>query len=159
MSIRWDGEHLRALSQRLKDAGDEGNGLRRELLKQISDAAKPLAEKIATEEHLDPYMPEQYAAILARDLNVSTQKLFARNPRISVRARGRQHRRKVEWLNQGYINHPVFARGPRKTWRWENRQTGGMKPGFFDDAVEDMLPEVRAAVVKALDNVADQVVR
>jgi len=157
VSIDYDAERLRLLGERLRAVGTEGQGLRRELMKAVTEAAKPLAREIADVEHLKPYMPDRYAAVLAADLNVSSQKILSRNPQISVRARGRQHKRKVEWLNQGNINHPVYARGPRKTWRWENRQVKGMRRGFFDDAVGDVAPELRAQVMKALEEVYRQV--
>jgi hypothetical protein len=103
-------------------------------------------------------MPDRYAGVLSRDLSVTSQKILSgANPSVSVRSRGRQHKRKVEWLNAGNINHPVFARGPRKTWTWENRQTAGMVPGFFDDAVAEAAPELRYQVMRALDEVYRQV--
>jgi hypothetical protein len=143
-------DQLRTLAQRLKDAGDEGKGLRRELMKQMDAAAQPLAVKIASVEHLKPYLPDRYAAVLAADLTVRAQKIFAGNPRVSIRAQGRAHKRKVALLDEGFINHPVFARGPRRTWDWKNRQTGGMRPGFFSEACRDAAPDIREHVLMAI---------
>jgi hypothetical protein len=141
---------LRKLSARLREAGDEGKGLRRELMKQINEAAKPLATEISNVEHLNPYMPDRYAAILAKDLSARASKSFSKNPGVLIRAKARQHKRKVALLDAGVINHPVFARGERKTWRWKNAQTGGMKAGFFTDPCKKATPQIRARVLQAI---------
>jgi hypothetical protein len=143
-------DKLRLVAERLKDAGEQGKGLRRELMKELDAAAQPLARKISSLEHLKPYLPDPYAVILAGDLSVGAQKIFASNPRVSIRAKAREHRRKVRLLDAGFINHPVYARGPRRRWNWVNGQTGGMKPGFFTDPCEQATPEIREHVLAAL---------
>jgi hypothetical protein len=145
---------LRLLSARLREAGKEGQGLRRKLYKQMNEAAEPLAEKIADVEHLKPYMPDRYAAVLAEDLGVRIAKSFSRNPRIEVRAKARQHKRKLVMLDAGIINHPVYAEGERKYWRWSNAQTGGMRPGFFSDVLKEESPQIRDQVMKAMTETA-----
>lgn len=145
---------LRALSARLREAGSEGQGLRRNLYKQMNEAVKPLAEEISAPEHLMAYMPDRYAAILAEDLGVRIAKSFSANPRIEILAKAKQHKRKVRLLDAGRINHPVYARGPRKGWRWSNAQTGGMRPGFFSDATEKASPQIRDKVLKAMTETA-----
>jgi len=144
-------EQLRELALRLKDAGEEGKGFRRELMTQIDKAAQPLARKIASLEHLKPYMPDRYAAALAEDISVRAQKIFAASPRVTVSCRTRgERRRKVRLLDAGFINHPVFGRGPRDEWDWWNGQTGGMKPGFFTDPCRGATPQIREKVLQAL---------
>lgn len=144
-------EQLRTLAARLKEAGAEGQGFRRELIRQLGEAVKPLARDIADPVRLKPYMPDRYAAVLGADLSVGTQRLLAGpSPRISIVAKGRMHRRKVALLEDGFINHPVFARGPRRKWDWENRQTGGMKPGWFSDPCEKAAPDIREHVAEAM---------
>jgi hypothetical protein len=141
---------LDRLAARLRAAGTEGQGLRRELMKAITKAAEPLAKKISSLEHLEPYLPDPYAAILAKDLKVSASKSFSGDPKVSVVAQARQRKRKVVLLDNGFINHPVYARGPRKTWNWSSGQTGGMKAGFFSDATREAAPEIRERVMAAL---------
>jgi hypothetical protein len=159
MAIEGPGqEELRALAARLKEAGNEGKGFRRELVNQLGEAAEPLAAEIADPERLKPYMPDRYAAVLAADLLVTTQKLFAGpSPRISIVAKGREHKRKVQLTEDGSINHPVFAQGIRKTWTWENRQTAGMRPGWFSDPCERAVPEIRDHVLDAMAETARKV--
>ena len=144
-------EQLRTLAARLKEAGTEGQGFRRELMRQLGEAAKPLARDIADPERLKPYMPDRYAAVLGGDLSVGTQRLLAGpSPRISIVAKGRVHARKVALIEDGVINHPVFAQGPRRKWEWSSGQTGGMKPGFFSDPCEKAAPDIRAHVAEAM---------
>lgn len=151
-------DQLERLAEQLKAAGSTGQGLRRELMKQITEAARPLVREISSVEHLIPYMPDRYAAVLAADLTVSAQKSFGKDPRISIQAKAaREKRRKVRWLNQGFINHPIFARGARSTWRWSNAQTGGMKPGFFSDACDRATPQIREKVLQALTETARKI--
>jgi hypothetical protein len=148
---------LHRIAAHLKAAGKEGQGLRRELTQALADAAEPLAKKIASLEHLKPYLPDRYAAVLAADLGVRAAARFGANPRAEVRAKARDHKRKIVLLDDGFINHPVWARGERKTWNWKNRQTGGMRPGFFADACRDERPEIRAKVMQALADTAKQI--
>lgn len=158
MAIEGPGrEQLRTLAARLKDAGDEGQGLRRELLRQLDAAGQPVARKIGSVQHLEAYMPHRYAAVLAGDLSVRVEKLLAgRSPRVSVVARGRRHRRKLQVLEDGRIIHPVFAQGPRRSWDWVE-QTDGMRPGFFFDPCDAAAPGIRDRVLKALDETARRI--
>lgn len=159
MSIDGPGrDQLRLVAARLRDAGDEGKGLKRQLQKNITEAAQPLARKIADVEHLKPYLPDRYAAVLAADLGVKVVNRFSGgNPAVQVRAQAREHKRKVARLDVGLINHPVYARGRRGTWSWSNNQTGGMKPGFFSDACREATPQIRSKVLEALTETAGKI--
>lgn len=142
---------LRALAARLKDAGTEGQGLRRELLKRLDEAAQPLARQIADPARLKPYMPDRYAQVLADDLKVTVRRELSGSPRVSITARGRDHRRKVVQTEDGLLMHPVFGQGLRRTWTWlKEPQTDGMKPGWFSDPVQAAGPDVREAALKAV---------
>jgi hypothetical protein len=147
---------LALLAARLKEAGKQG--LKRELQKNIRDAAQPLAEKIASLGHLEPYMPDRYAAVLAEDLGVRVQNRFSgTSPGVMVRAQARERKRKVARLDVGLINHPVYARGARATWSWSNNQTGGMKAGFFTDPCRDATPQIRSKVLEAMTDTARKI--
>ena len=159
MSIDGPGrEQLRVLAARLKEAGEEGQGFRRELMGQITAAAEPLTREISSLNHLMPYMPDRYAGVLAADISVTAQRIFARNPRVSVRCKtSGPHHRKVRHLDSGLINHPVYAEGPRETWEWVNNQTGGMKPGFFTVPCVKAAPAIREHVLAAMDETARKI--
>jgi len=147
---------LGLLAARLQEAGKAG--LKRELQKRIREAAQPLAREIASLGHLEPYMPDRYAAVLSEDLTVRVQNRFAgTNPGVMVRAQARERKRKVARLDVGLINHPVYARGPRSTWTWRNNQTGGMKAGFFTDPCERATPDIRSKVLEAMTDTARKI--
>lgn len=152
MSVDGPGrEQLRMLAARLKAAGKEGQGLRKELLKELEAAAKPLAREIASAPRLRPYMPDRYADVLAADLAVTVRRELSADPRVLVTARGRSHKRKVVQVEDGILVHPVFAQGPRRRWNWKNgRQTAGMKPGWFSDPVQAAGPDVRERALEAV---------
>ena len=167
MSVDGPGrEQLRVLAARLKEAGEDGKGFRRELMTQIGAAAKPLAREIASVTHLEPYMPDRYAAVLADDLAVTVHRYFAgADPRITVDARARRRKRKVRKLEAGFIAHPVFPAYFARGWRladgrkapWKNEQTAGMKRGFFSDPCEKAAPDIRDHVLKAMSQTARKI--
>lgn len=139
------GTEFAALSRRLKDAGE--TGLRRNLYKAISEAAKPLTQKIGSDEHLRPYMPNRYASTLSDDLSVKVSRLTGRNPGVSIRAKGRVRDRHVARLNAGILMHPLF--GDRERWYVTH-----MTPGFFTDPAEESAPDIRDAILSAMHETA-----
>jgi hypothetical protein len=149
---------LRDLSLRLRAMGSEGKGLRRELYRAINEAAKPVAEQVVSPEWLFPYMPDRYAAVLAPDLRVTTLKRGGQRASVSLRLRGKTRDRQVTRLNVGILRHPVFAREgtPRRDWTWK-WQRGGMRPGFFTDAVRGHVPEIRDRVAEAVHEVGKKI--
>lgn len=149
---------LRDLAAKLRAAGDDGKGLRKNLYKQMNESVLPLAAEISRLAHLEPYLPNRYAEVLSADLKVRIAKsFFAANPRVEVTAQGRAHRRKLKYLDEGFINHPDWARGPRSSWRWSNGQTGGMRPGFFSDVVKEHAPEIRDRIAQAMAETAREI--
>lgn len=150
-------EQLRRVAAGLKAAGNEGQGLRRELMAKLTEAAKPIARTVTDPEHLKPYMPDRYALVLSADLRVNAQRILSGDPRISIRAVAKAKKRKVVNLDRGFINHPIYAQGLRSTWNWSNYQTGGMRPGFFTDACKEATPEIRQKVLDALSETAARI--
>jgi hypothetical protein len=136
---------LRKLSARLREAGTEGQGLRRELYKAINQAAKPLAAEIKNAEHLHSYMPGRYAEVLAADLAVTATKSTSKNPGVAIRAKGRRHKRKVIQLDSGVLKHPLY--GNRDHWF---EQAHGVRAGFFAEPAKRAAPAIRDAVMDAL---------
>jgi hypothetical protein len=148
-----------ALAKRLKDAGE--TGLRRELYKAVSKAAKPLGDQVRSEEYLKPYMPDRYAGVLSRDMSVRTFKgSRSGGARVAIFVKGRDHDRQVTVLERGFIRHPIFADAgvDRRDWRWWT-QAKAMTPGFFSDAVKNAGPQIRRDVLAAMHDVAQQIER
>jgi hypothetical protein len=141
-----------ALSRRLKEAGE--TGLRRELYRKISEAARPLADEISSAEHLVPYMPNRYAAVLASDLSVRVSRRTGNDPGVSIRAKGRSKGRKLQQLDNGLITHPLW--GNREHWF---RQTAAMRAGFFTDPAEHAAPDMRKAILAAMSETSRKITR
>jgi hypothetical protein len=133
----------------LKQVGQDG--LRRELYKAISDAAKPVADEIKSTAHLDPYLPNRYAAVLAAGLRVQTFKQAGVNPGVTIRATAPTPGggRKIRQLDDGHLRHPVY--GNRKVWRGQGAPS--VLPGFFTDPCNAAAPRVRDAIGAAVDRV------
>jgi hypothetical protein len=146
---------LLALSARLRQMGTAGQGLRRELLKSINDAAVPLAREIGSFQHLAPYMPDRYAAVLAEDVEVTAVKRFTSEPSVRIRAKGRVKKRKVVRLNEGFLTHPLY--GNREHWFTQGAPAGGMRPGFFTDPAEKAAPAIRDKVLGAMAETARKI--
>lgn len=139
-----------ALSRRLKEAGE--TGLRRELYSAISRAARPLADEISSADHLRPYMPDRYAEALAADLRVGVSRRTGSDPGVSIRAKGKAKRRKLQQLDAGVIGHPLW--GNREHWF---RQRAAMRPGFFTDPAEHAAPDMRDAILSAMAETARKI--
>lgn len=143
-----------ALGRALREAGE--NGLKREMFQAISDAAKPLAAEIRNVTHLRAYMPDRYADVLAVDIRTHIyRRTTGEEPGVTLVADaptvGRGGR-KVAQRNRGLITHPLF--GDKQRWY---EQTGGMKPGFFDDPVDRAGVQVREQIEAALQRVIDEI--
>lgn len=142
---------LNAVAVRLREIGDEG--LVRELQTAIGRAADPLKDRIPAA--LRPHLPDRYADVLAGELRVSrSTSLGAAGDvaRVTVLASVTgAKKRKLRMSNAGFLWHPVF--GDREVWRVNEAPGHGMSPGWFDDPVEEAVPEIREAVERALDEV------
>ena len=156
-SVEGAAREFADLAKNLREIGEEG--LRRELFDSIDEAAGPVAAEIGNETHLRDVMPNRYADVLARDLKISTHKTTSgSDPGVTILVRaptvGRGGR-KVRQRNAGVITHPVFAQGPRTSWRWKV-QTAGMRPGFVDSPVEHAAPLVRDKILEAVKRITDK---
>jgi hypothetical protein len=77
---------------------------------------------------------------------------------VGVRIQGKRRGlkgRSLARLNAGTVNHPVF--GNRDVW--VNGQTAGITKGFLDSAFQKQAPEVKAAVIKAINNTKNRIYR
>lgn len=152
---------FQALANALREAGE--TGLKNELYKAISDAAQPLAADIQNLTHLRALMPDRYADVFASSLKVSTYKRpTGTEPGVTLVAKaptaGRGGR-KVRQRDLGNLVHPIFATGPRTSWRWVTPDDGrkGITPGFFSGPVAKAGPAVRDQIEQAIKRVRDKI--
>jgi len=150
---------LYELSRRLLDAGTEGQGLRRQLSKAVGEAAKPLAAEIGSVPHLDIYLPNRYAGVLADDLSVTASQRGTVNPAVTIRARPRVRRRQLLFIEAGFLRHPVFARDgvPRRRWTWRTQTAPSVHPRFFFEPCERAVPDIRDKVIAAMHDIGQKI--
>jgi len=147
MDVRVRGaEQLGDLSKRLRAAGDQGKGLRRELYRGINRATKPLkadAQKAAADR-----LPQSggLAGIVAKS-KFSTRTRTGRNPSVSIQAKGTA----AQATDKGIIRHRVFGRDV-----WVTQQ---VPPGWFTETMQAGAPHVRRELLEAMENVVRQIAR
>lgn len=159
LEVRVAGAHqLEALARRLREAGDRS--LPTELRRALSKAAKPLEADVRA--HVGLYLPNRYAAVLERSMKFAVSvRTSGRSPSVTIvfTAKGVRHERQIKTLdNPGLLRHPVFARGPRRTWHWA-RKPQRVRPGFWSDQVEDHKPRIRRDMHAAMHDVAEKITK
>jgi hypothetical protein len=143
---------LEALAFRLRRAGD--TELLREVTKAMRDAVVPVQDEIRA--GLRPDLPDRYAATLDADLRLGVNvRTNERDPGVSVTGTARTKARKLRNLDEGRLTHPVY--GNRE--KWETQAEPSVQPGWFSGAAEAGGPRVRAAIERALADVADKAVK
>lgn len=143
LTVRGANE-LAAITARLKAAGN--GGLRRELLREIRNGAKPLipAVKRSAANHL----PSGYNDEVTTEKFVIRTRTSGRNPGVRVQSLST---RDLKALDQGVLRHPVYPKGDRASWHWVTQQ---IPAGFWTDEMKRRVPAVRRNISRALRNVA-----
>jgi hypothetical protein len=62
--------------------------------------------------------------------------------------------RKLRNLDEGRLTHPLW--GDREHWHTQTGTAQGVTPGWFSGPAEAATPRVRAAIERALDDVAER---
>lgn len=153
--IEASADDFHRLSKALKNAGR--TGLRKELHKGVRDAVKPLLPEARKE--LAAGLPGPLRARGAKTRQV-VQVKTGRNPGVTVAVRyGKRgaglSASNARLLNRsGQVRHPVF--GSRRVWA---NTPAPRSRGWFDDTYRRSAPTVTPVLVKAMERVADQIVR
>lgn len=145
--IRGADEFLR-LSKALKNAGRKE--LRKELHTGIRRSARPLIPKARAE------------ALRRLPKRGGLAKQIAKEPaRVQVRTGAETAGVRIvigkknggaQAANRGHIRHPVF--GNRDVWVVQS-----VPPGWFDEPMKDSAPAIRRDIERAMNDVAEKVVR
>ena len=140
--------HLNALGAAFKAAGDEGKGLKRELLKEIRDETKPASEDVRrSAESLLPRRGGLAARVAGSRFSTSTR--FGANT-AGVRIVGKSGYN-ISRMNAGTLRHPVF--GNRSAW-----VTQSVRPHWFDQPIERAADHgLRDAVVRAISSMSERI--
>lgn len=139
-------EELEKVGRRLVEIGD--NQLRKQLLKGIRTAAKPLVEDIR--ESARDQLPHRggLAELIAKSkMGIRTR--LSGNVSVRLVATSPHD---LDQLNRGKLRHPVF--GDRENWA-----TQDVPKGWFDKPVEKREPAIRDAVLDAMHEIAEQATR
>lgn len=148
---------LKVLSRHLKEAGPEGKGLRKELLKEIRKAVEPAKDAARASAAADLPHRGGLAALIAGSKFTSRTKLGGRDVGVIISARhrktgGRPGMIALKAMDRGRLRHPVF--GNRKVW-----VTQAVRPGWFTRPMEATAPAVRRDVLDAMEKTAEKIVR
>jgi len=137
-------DDLEKLARRLKEEGRDD--LRKELLRGIRDAGKDTIPKVR--EEMLRSLPRRggFAAEAAKaPIGVRTR-ATGKNAGVRIaRTRG-------DWLNRGRLRHPLY--GNRGHWYQQ-----AVPSGWFERAIEGDAPQIRAAVIKVMNDIAAKIAR
>jgi hypothetical protein len=141
---------LESIARHLRRAGD--SELVRELTRGMRDAVGSVPDDIRA--GLRPKLPDVYAAALDADLRIGISvRTNERNPGVSINGTPLTKARKLRNLDEGRLTHP----GPgndREHWYTQIGTAEGVEPGWFTGPAEAATPRVRAAIDRALEDVA-----
>lgn len=141
-------EDFARLAKRLREAGDAGKGLRKELSKGLNQATKPA--KAAIKPSVRARLPRRggLAETIASTISVRQSNISAgRNLRMPIVVRGTHN---IDALDKGHVHHPVF--GDRSVWREES-----VPPRAFTDPVAQRAPQMRQEMSEAIRSVAKKI--
>jgi len=147
------GVELKALSVRLKAAGD--GGLRRQLLKGIRTGAAPLVEDVRQAAldilpksgGLNRYVADSPIAVRTRLTGTVGVRI------VNTREGARKGGERDFGSDLGEVRHPVFG---RRKGKWATTE---VTPGWFSKTLERRSPETTPFVQAAMDRVAAEICR
>jgi hypothetical protein len=139
-------DQLAAVAKRLEDAGERGKGLRKELLKQIRIAAKPLVQDVRN------------SAIDTLPARGGLNRQIRKGVGIRTRAAGKsvgvrivaKNRYAIKSMDKGRLRHPVF--GNRDVWVAQS-----VPAGWFTRPVEAGADDARKGALRAINDIARKV--
>lgn len=141
---------LEALAFRLRRAGEE------EVVREITAAMRKAVAPVPAEIRAglvpeSPQLPDRYAATLDADLRIGVNvRTAGSDPGVSVTGKAIGKTRKLRYLDEGRLTHPLF--GDRE--HWYTQEEPSVRPGWFTGPAEKAGPRVRDAMEKALGDVA-----
>lgn len=139
-----------ALGRALKGADKT---LKRELFSELRAAGKPAVQDVkASALATLPNKGGLNALVASASIGVRTR-LGGRTPGIRIKASGKRVRSLKSIDEAGQWRHPTFGRAPWKT------QTYAPAKGWFTDPIEKDKPRFRDGIEKAVEKVAEKVIR
>jgi hypothetical protein len=132
---------LQTLANRLKTADKP---LRRQLLKQVREAAKEAIPDVQQAAHaMLPRRGGLADRVAAQAYRVQAS-YAGRGARVRLAGLGMKELRDID---SGRLRHPVF--GNREIWKQQ-----AVQPGFFSETIAHRAPEIRANIERAIQDTA-----
>jgi hypothetical protein len=146
-------ESLARLSRAMREAGEQGAGLKRELRSSLTRETKQTRAEIR--KAIVPSLPQRggLAADVLRSTRVTSSLALGQNPGVRIQVRSRRSIRRMNAT--GAFRHPVFGR--RDTW--VTQIAGPPSPRFLDKPFEQSRPDLQRAVLGAITRVRAQIYR
>jgi hypothetical protein len=137
-------DQIAAVSNRLKEAGNKGKRLEKELRAAVAKEAKPIGRYIAVSAGSN--LPNRGGlGYTVGGANISVN-VNIRRVRVSLKAKGYD----LAAMDRGRLRHPVF--GNRRIW-----ETQQVKPKLFTTPFKESAPQVRVQIMKAMDDIAKRI--
>lgn len=142
----YGAQQLERLAKALKGADRE---LRKELLRRIRAAGKPVVAEM--KRNLASNMPQRggLAADLGRAKIGVRTKTSGSTSGVRIEARHSEH--DLASIDRGIVRHPVYGRPP-----WVEQD---VPEGEVSRPVRESKPAMQRAVLRAMDDTADEIVR
>lgn len=149
MTVVRGAEQFRELGRRLKEEGDRGKGLRRELFAAINDATVLLKEELVASA-LDT-LPHRggIGAVIAASRFTTSKRLAGNKAGVSIKA---TNPHSIGTIDRGRLRHPLF--GNREHW-----YTQAVKPGWWSNPTRKRGPVARRDIEKAMETVKERIER
>ena len=139
------------VQRELKNMGDQGKGLKKELYAGINRAVKPMRAAVKAEAPGYVGNKHGFGAEFGQSLKVTVSKRGGANP--AIRLVGKRGKSNVSRMDKGELRHPTFDR-----WKSQDGKSLAavtqIRPGFWEKTLESMAPVVRREVLAAIAVVA-----
>jgi hypothetical protein len=137
-------ESLARLSRAMREAGEQGKGLKRELRSGLTRETKQTRADMR--KAIAPALPQSggLAADVQRSTRFTSSVSLGANPSVRIKARSKRSIRRMNL--RGSFRHPVFGR--RDTW--VTQIAGPPAPGFLDKPFQQSRPALQRAVLSAI---------
>jgi len=139
-------DDFRELSRKLRAAGLEGKGLRKEVLKEVNRATKPLKQD--AKRNAKAILPKRGGLgrrVAASNFSTKTR-MTGNGAGVKILAKGKGQARGVRQIDAGRVRHPVF--GSKRRW-----VTQSVTPGWFTDAMKRGSGKIKDAIVDAVNSI------
>lgn len=147
---------LARVAKALQQEGDAGKGFRRDLQSGLVKATKPVRKDLKAA--IPDALPRRggLAAKVSSDSSFALATSKNHGAAVGVRIQGKRRGLRggsLRRFNSGTVRHPVFGRDA-----WVS-QTAGVSKGFLDRAFAKSQPEIKKAVLSAIETTKNRIYR